>query len=73
LAGKAGLNRPSSNATGISFMVADLSATRVELLLELRLLATRLGLLVNPGLHRCRPRTRSEWVAVAAYPQKSLS
>jgi ABC-type uncharacterized transport system substrate-binding protein len=45
----AGLNRLSSNATGISFMVTDLSAKRVELLIELRPLAARLGLLVNPG------------------------
>ena len=45
----AGLNRPSSNATGITFMVTDLSAKRMELPLELRPLAARLGLLVNPG------------------------
>ena len=50
---KAGLiasyNRPGGNVTGVSFMVAELGAKRLGLLLELRPQAKSVGLLVNPA------------------------
>jgi putative ABC transport system substrate-binding protein len=50
---KAGLvasyNRPGGNATGVGSMISELGDKRLELLLELRPGARRIGLLVNPN------------------------
>ena len=45
----ASLARPGGNRTGISFLVVDLNAKRLELLSELVPQAKTVGLLVNPG------------------------
>jgi putative ABC transport system substrate-binding protein len=44
------LSRPGRNATGISLLTAELEAKRLELLGELVPSATKVALLVNPGL-----------------------
>ena len=52
----ASLARPGGNATGINFFMAELGAKQLGLLRELVPAATRIGLLVNPGNRRPRPR-----------------
>lgn len=42
-------NRPGGNLTGISFMVSELGAKRLGLLLDLRPQLTRIGVLGNPN------------------------
>jgi putative ABC transport system substrate-binding protein len=42
------LNRPGGNVTGVSFMVSELGAKRLELLRELVPTAKSIGFLVNP-------------------------
>jgi ABC-type uncharacterized transport system substrate-binding protein len=43
------LSRPSSNVTGVSFLIAALSSKRLELLHELVPTATTIGVLLNPN------------------------
>jgi len=50
------LNRPDANVTGVSFLLNELGAKRLELLRELVPTATSIGLLVNPT----RPSSESE-------------
>jgi putative tryptophan/tyrosine transport system substrate-binding protein len=45
----AGLNRPSSNLTGVSLLTVELLAKRLELLREVIPNATAIGVLVNPA------------------------
>ena len=45
----ASLNRPSGNITGVTFLVGQLGAKRLELLRQLVPKATTIGVLVNPG------------------------
>src|SRR5215472_16546528 len=45
----AGLNRPGSNVTGVSFVVAELGAKQFGLLHELQPGAVRVGVLVDPN------------------------
>ncbi len=45
----ASLNRPSGNVTGVTFLVGQLGAKRLELLRQLVPKATTIGVLVNPG------------------------
>ena len=52
----ASLARPGGNATGITFLLAELGAKQLGLLRELVPAATRIGLLVNPKNRRPRPR-----------------
>jgi putative tryptophan/tyrosine transport system substrate-binding protein len=46
----ASLNRPNSNATGVSFVTAELGGKRVSLISELVPNATTIALLVNPNM-----------------------
>jgi putative tryptophan/tyrosine transport system substrate-binding protein len=46
----ASLNRPNTNATGVSFITAELGAKRVSLVSELVPNATTIALLVNPNM-----------------------
>jgi putative ABC transport system substrate-binding protein len=46
----ASLNRPNTNATGVSFVTAELGAKRVNLISELVPNATTIALLVNPKM-----------------------
>jgi putative tryptophan/tyrosine transport system substrate-binding protein len=46
----ASLNRPNTNATGVSFITAELGGKRVNLLSELVPNATAIALLVNPNM-----------------------
>ena len=43
------LNRPGANVTGVSFLVNELGAKRVELLRDLVPTATLIGFLANPN------------------------
>ena len=52
------LNRPGGNATGVSFLFADLGAKRLNLLRELLPRAAVVGLLVNPNYPSALPETR---------------
>jgi putative ABC transport system substrate-binding protein len=45
----ASLARPGGNATGVTFLLAELGGKQLGLLRELVPAATRIGLLVNPG------------------------
>jgi putative ABC transport system substrate-binding protein len=45
----ASLARPGGNATGVTFLLAELGGKQLELLRELVPAATRIGLLVNPS------------------------
>ena len=45
----ASLNRPSGNVTGVTFLVGQLGAKRLELLRQLVPKATTIGVLVNPA------------------------
>ena len=58
----ASLNRPGGNATGVSFLAADLVAKHFELLREMLPTVTRMGLLVNPA----SAQTEAELAAVPA-------
>ena len=44
----ASLNRPGGNVTGVTFLVGQLGAKRLELLRQLVPKATTIGVLVNP-------------------------
>jgi ABC-type uncharacterized transport system substrate-binding protein len=50
------LNRPGGNVTGVSFLINELAAKRLELLRELVPMAASVGFLVNPA----RPSAQSE-------------
>jgi len=68
---KAGLvasyNRPGGNVTGIGSMISELGDKRLELLLELRPAARRVGLLVNPN-NPAVAETATRAVQAAASP-----
>jgi putative ABC transport system substrate-binding protein len=55
----ASLARPGGNLTGFSFLTADLTAKRLELLSELVLQAKLVALLVNPNNPNAEPTTRN--------------
>jgi putative ABC transport system substrate-binding protein len=57
------LNRPGGNVTGVSFLLDELGAKRLELLRELVPTATSIGFLINPT----RPSSESE----IKYPQQA--
>src|SRR5262249_49233667 len=59
------LARPSGNATGVNFFIAELTAKRLELLREFVPTATRVGVLVNPATART-PETTLRDVEKAA-------
>ncbi len=56
----ASLARPGGNATGVTFLLAELGAKQLGLLRELVPAATRIGLLVNPNNTTSQPR-RATW------------
>jgi putative tryptophan/tyrosine transport system substrate-binding protein len=62
----ASLNRPGGNVTGVSFLGGVLGAKRLELLLQLVPMATKVAVLVNPGT----PTTEAERQDVQAAAQK---
>ena len=60
------LSRPSGNVTGVNFFTVELSAKRLELLLELVPRATRIAVLVNPASAEAEPMVRDAQVAARA-------
>jgi ABC-type uncharacterized transport system substrate-binding protein len=62
----AGLARPGGNLTGFSFLNADLTAKRLELLSELVPQAKLVALLVNPNNPNAEPITRNAQEAARA-------
>jgi putative ABC transport system substrate-binding protein len=61
----ASLARPGGNATGVTFLLAELGAKQLGLLRELVPAATRIGLLVNPNNTTSQAQT-SDVVAAAS-------
>ncbi len=61
----ASLARPGGNATGVTFLLAELGAKQLGLLRELVPAATRIGLLVNPNNTTSKAQT-SDVVAAAS-------
>jgi ABC-type uncharacterized transport system substrate-binding protein len=61
----ASLARPGGNATGVTFLLAELGAKQLGLLRELVPTATRIGLLVNPNNTTSKAQT-SDVVAAAS-------
>jgi ABC-type uncharacterized transport system substrate-binding protein len=61
----ASLARPGGNATGVTFLLAELGAKQLGLLRELVPAATRIGLLVNPNNTTSKVQT-SDVVAAAS-------
>jgi ABC-type uncharacterized transport system substrate-binding protein len=61
----ASLARPGGNATGVTFLLAELGAKQLGLLRELVPTATRIGLLVNPNNTTSKAQT-SDVVATAS-------
>jgi putative tryptophan/tyrosine transport system substrate-binding protein len=61
----ASLARPGGNATGVTFLLAELGAKQLGLLRELVPTATRIGLLVNPNNSTSKVQT-SDVVAAAS-------
>ena len=59
------LARPGGNATGVTFLLAELGAKQLGLLRELAPTATRIGLLVNPNNTTSKGQT-SDVVAAAS-------
>jgi ABC-type uncharacterized transport system substrate-binding protein len=64
------LNRPSGNATGVSFFTGILGAKRLELLHELVPSATVIGFLVNPSNPRVEAHTKDVEAAARALGQQ---
>jgi putative ABC transport system substrate-binding protein len=62
----ASLARPGGNATGVTFLLAELGAKQLGLLRELVPAATRIGLLVNPNNTTSNAQT-SDVVAAASH------
>ena len=56
----ASLNRPGTNATGVSFVTGELGGKRVNLIAELVPNATTIALLVNPNMAET---VGIEWIA----------
>jgi putative ABC transport system substrate-binding protein len=66
------LNRPDSNVTGVYFLIAALTAKRLELLRDLVPKATVIGLLVNPANQAAEPQVRDVQAATLALGVKLL-
>ena len=66
------LNRPSSNATGVSFFTGILGAKRLELLHELVPSATVIGFLVNPSNPRAEAHTKDVEAAARALSKQLI-
>jgi len=62
----ASLARPGGNATGVSFLLAELGAKQLGLLRELVPTATRIGLLVNPNNTTSNAQTSNVVTAASA-------
>jgi putative tryptophan/tyrosine transport system substrate-binding protein len=59
----ASLNRPGGNTTGVSFLVQELVAKRLEVLHQFVPAATSIGFLVNPTLPRIEAQIREAEIA----------
>ncbi|MGA8952291.1 MAG: ABC transporter substrate-binding protein, partial [Xanthobacteraceae bacterium] len=62
----ASLNRPNGNVTGVTFLVGQLGAKRLELLRQLVPKATTIGVLVNPGSPEAEVERKDLQVAAQA-------
>jgi putative ABC transport system substrate-binding protein len=62
----ASLARPGGNATGVTFLLAELGAKQLGLLRELVPAATRIGLLVNPNNTTSKAQTSDVAAAASA-------
>ena len=62
----ASMARPGGNATGVSFLLAELGAKQLGLLRELVPTATRIGLLVNPNNTTSNAQTSNVVTAASA-------
>jgi putative ABC transport system substrate-binding protein len=54
----ASFNRPGGNLTGFAYLNAEIAPKRLELLHDLIPAIKSIALLVNPAIHRWRPRKR---------------
>jgi ABC-type uncharacterized transport system substrate-binding protein len=63
----ASLARPGGNATGVSFLLAELGAKQLGLLRELVPAATRIGLLINPNNTTSEALTRDVTTAASIH------
>ncbi len=68
----ASLNRPSGNVTGVTFLVGQLGAKRLELLRQLVPKATTIGVLVNPGSPETEIERKDFQVAAQAIGQQLI-
>ena len=68
----ASLNRPSGNVTGVTFLVGQLGAKRLELLRQLVPKATTIGVLVNPGSPETEVERKDLQVAAQAIGQQLI-
>jgi putative ABC transport system substrate-binding protein len=62
----ASIARPGGNATGVTFLLAELGAKQLGLLRELVPAATRIGLLVNPNNTTSEAQTKDVMAAASA-------
>ena len=68
----ASLNRPGSNITGVTFLVATLTAKQFEVLHETVPKAALIGFLVNPTIADAETQTKNALAAVESVGQKLL-
>jgi len=69
----ASLNRPGGNLTGISLLISELAAKRLELLRELAPQAATVGLLLNPANHDAKPEFNDTRLAAQAKGQELVA